>query len=195
MSSRYFDNIFKVGRYNRMVQYVLYKEYSNKFIGYSDTRKVIHVRELENAHKFATPNEARNARKKASKKMAYFKVYMLMGDGKLEKLSEDVPKRKSFSKEERAKIYRKTKGHCYLCGEFVDYKSFEIEHEVPLSKGGTNDLSNLFCACHICNLIKHDIYPEDFMKRISKIFIYQMQIKHRKHLRWKIAYRNLNRLV
>lgn len=67
-----------------MIQYVLCKEDANKYIGYSDTRKVIHVDKLENAYRFNTPNEARNAQKKASKKMAYFHVYMLMGNGKLE---------------------------------------------------------------------------------------------------------------
>ena len=88
-----------------MVQYVLYRENVNKYIGYSDTGKVIHVDKLENAYRFNTPNEARNARKKASKKMAYFHVYMLMSNGKLEKVSANIPKRKSFTKEERIKIY------------------------------------------------------------------------------------------
>lgn len=113
-----------------MIQYVLYKEDTNKYIGYSDTGKVIHVGKLENAYKFDTPNEARNARKKASKKMAYFHVYMLMGNGKLKKVSENTSKRKAFTKEERIKIYRKTKGRCYLCGEFVDFDSYEIVHKV-----------------------------------------------------------------
>ena len=67
--------------------------------------------------------------------MAYFHVYMIMSNGKLEKVSANTPKRKSFTKEERIKIYRKTKGRCYLCGEFVDFNSYEIEHKVPLSKG------------------------------------------------------------
>ena len=178
-----------------MVQYVLYRENVNKYIGYSDTGKVIHVDKLENAYRFNTPNEARNARKKSSKKMAYFHVYMIMSNGKLEKVSANTPKRKSFTKEERIKIYRKTKGRCYLCGEFVDFDSYEIEHKVPLSKGGTNNLSNLFCSCHICNLIKHDIYPEDFMEKISKIFMFQMRIKNRNCLKWKILHKVLKKMI
>ena len=178
-----------------MTQYVLYKEDANKYIGYSDTRKVIHVGKLENAYRFNTANEARNARKKASKKMAYFHVYMLMGNGELEKVSVNTQKRKSFTKEERIKIYRKTKGLCYLCGDFVDFDSYEIEHKVPLSKGGTNDLSNLFCSCHTCNLIKHDIYPQDFMEKISKIFMFQMRIKNKKCLKWKIIHKVLKEMI
>lgn len=118
-----------------------------------------------------------------------------MDNGELEKVSANTPKRKSFTKEERIKIYRKTKGHCYLCGDFVDFDSYEIEHKVPLSKGGTNDLSNLFCSCHTCNLIKHDIYPQDFMEKISKIFMFQMRIKNKKCLKWKIIHSVLKEMI
>lgn len=132
-----------------MIQYVLYRESIHKFIGYSDTKKIMRVDTLEEAHIFNTPNEARNLRRKATKKTAYFHVYRIMDNGKLQKVSDNVSKRKLFSKEERTKIYRKTKGRCYLCGDFVDFDKFKIEHKMPLPKGGTNDLSNLFCSCHI----------------------------------------------
>ncbi|MBO5372098.1 MAG: HNH endonuclease [Lachnospiraceae bacterium] len=91
--------------------------------------------------------------------------------------------------------YIKTKGCCYLSGEFVDFDKFEIEHKVPLSKGETNDFSNLYCACHIDNAIKHDIYPEDFMERISKIFMYQMGIRNGKGLKWKILHMVLKGMI
>lgn len=178
-----------------MVQYVLYKKETKQFIGYSETRKVLHVSKLANAHKFNTPSEARNARKRASKRMHYFCVYVVMENGKLEKLSENIRERKAFSKEERMKVYRKTKGHCYLCGDFVDFDKFEIEHKVPISKGGTNDFNNVFCSCHICNAIKQDIYPEDFVDKISKIFVYQMQGKYGSSWKWKMMQRELVRMM
>lgn len=127
--------------------------------------------------------------------MAYFHVYMITENDKMKKVSDNTFKRKTFTKEERIEIYRKTKGHCYLCGEFVDFDSYEIEHKVPLSEGGTNDLSNLFCSCHTCNLIKHDIYPEDFMEKISKIFMFQMRIKNRKCLKWKVLHKVLKEMI
>ena len=177
------------------MKYVLWKESVDKYISYSNTNKVIHVDTLEEAHKFNSPNQARAARWKASKKMAYFCVYAITEDGKIVKVSANTIKRKSFSGEERIQIYRKTKGHCYLCGEFVDFEKFEIEHRLPVSKGGTNDFSNVFCSCHICNTIKHDIYPEDFMERISKIFLYQMEKKSGNSIKWKIIHRLLNGMV
>ena len=98
-------------------------------------------------------------------------------------LDKSTVKRRSFSSKERLTIYRKTERHCYLCGEFVDFNSFEVEHQIPLSKGGTNDLGNLFCACHCYNTIKHDIYSRDFMEKISQIFIYQMRVRNRNSLK------------
>ena len=104
-------------------------------------------------------------------------------------------KRKVFTQEERADIYRKTKGYCYLCGDFVDYNNFEVEHKIPLSKGGTNEIDNLFCSCHVCNSIKQDIYPEDFMERITKIFLYQMNQKHGKKMVWKMMSKKIEKML
>lgn len=175
--------------------YVLYKEYTKRFISYTDTGKVIHTSTLKKAHKFDTANQARNARKKATKKTNLFYVYKVLKNGDLEKVSITNNKRKSFTVEERKEIYNKTNGHCYLCGDFVDFDKFEVEHNLPLGKGGTNDFDNLFPACHICNTIKHDIYPEDFVERITKIFMHQMEKKNGNSVRWKIMYRMLKRMV
>jgi 5-methylcytosine-specific restriction endonuclease McrA len=50
---------------------------------------------------------------------------------------------------------------CYLCDVKCDpnapprsrYKA-EMEHVIPLSKGGTHTLDNLRCACYSCNAFK-----------------------------------------
>ncbi|ETX04114.1 HNH endonuclease [Candidatus Entotheonella palauensis] len=53
---------------------------------------------------------------------------------------------------ERA-VYR-----CEYCHapEIVFNFPFEVEHIIPQSRGGTNDLGNLALACHACNLFKSD---------------------------------------
>ena len=173
--------------------YVLYKEYTKRFITYSETGRVIHTSALGNAYKFNSLNQAKDAINKARKKTKLFLIYKVLENGELEKASNC--KRKSFSMEERKRIYRKTKGHCYLCGEFVDFDKFEVEHNLPLGKGGTNDFDNLFPSCHICNTIKHDIYPEDFLERITSIFMYQMERKNSQSLKWKIVHRLLVKLI
>ena len=102
---------------------------------------------------------------------------------------------KQFSNRKRRSIYEKTQGRCYLCGELVRYNSFEVDHKVPLSKGGTDDLDNLYCSCHKCNTIKQNIFYDDFMETISQIFMYQMKIQSRDNLRLKFIYRELQKMV
>lgn len=114
---------------------------------------------------------------------------------KEESASKKKIKHKQFSNRKRRSIYEKTEGHCYLCGELLKFNFFEVDHKVPLSKGGTDDISNLYCSCHKCNRIKRNIYYEDFMETISQIFMYQMQIQNRDSLRWKIIHRELLKMV
>ena len=55
-----------------------------------------------------------------------------------------------------------------------------MDHIIPLAKGGNNDLSNLQCACSVCNRIKQDILPEDLMKKLTRIMVYQVGQKENK---------------
>lgn len=86
----------------------------------------------------------------------------------------------AVSAQERAAVYNKTEGHCATCGEFVPYTDFTVDHIIPLAKGGNNDLSNLQCACSVCNRIKQDILPEDLMKKLTRIMVYQVGQKGNK---------------
>lgn len=104
-------------------------------------------------------------------------------------------KRRSFNQEERKIIYAKTNGHCYLCGEFVDFSEFEVEHKIPLARGGTNDFSNLFPVCHICNTLKGSIAPTDLINKVTQIFMYQMQQEHGDKVRWKIVSKTLGTML
>ena len=88
--------------------------------------------------------------------------------------------RKCFTTQERAAVYNKTEGHCAICGEFVPYTDVTVDHIIPLAKGGSNDLSNLQCSCGVCNRIKQDILPEDLMKKLTGIMIYQVRQKGNK---------------
>ena len=44
---------------------------------------------------------------------------------------------------------------------------------ISLAKGGTNEMSNLQCACKVCNTIKQDILPQDLMDKLTEIVLYQ----------------------
>ncbi len=47
---------------------------------------------------------------------------------------------------------------CWYCGRKVeDPKELTIDHIIPRSKGGTNDMDNIFMVCKGCNSSKRDM--------------------------------------
>lgn len=162
------------------------------YIALKESGAVTKVKNMNEAHDFETVKRAKSQKKMAPGKTA---GYYYMDTCNENDWFRPTMRRRSFTIGERLSIYRKSKGTCYLCGEFVDFNSFEIEHRIPLAKGGTNELSNLFPSCHICNTIKSDIFPEDFDKRITRIFLYQMQKQFGDNFRWKFIHRSLETLL
>ena len=81
----------------------------------------------------------------------------------------------TYSKETRQMVYNKTAGICAICGRALDYNKFTIDHIIPLSKGGTNAMDNLQPTCKVCNHIKQDILPDEFMDKILEIFMFNMR--------------------
>lgn len=45
---------------------------------------------------------------------------------------------------------------CVLCGSTADISPIEVDHIVPVSKGGVSDISNLRTLCERCNRGKAD---------------------------------------
>lgn len=66
---------------------------------------------------------------------------------------------------------------------------------MPLAKGGIDSVENLQLCCHADNIFKGAIKPEEFMERITEIFMYQMEKKYRNKLKWKIIHRILADLI
>lgn len=51
---------------------------------------------------------------------------------------------------------------CQYCG--IIGVELEVDHKIPFSRGGSNELANLTTACITCNRKKHDKTPEEFLK-------------------------------
>ena len=59
-------------------------------------------------------------------------------------------------------IVKQQNNLCFWCK--TKLKSMHIDHYIPLSKGGSNNKTNLVASCSSCNISKRDKMPEDFIK-------------------------------
>ena len=62
----------------------------------------------------------------------------------------------------RYEVLRRANGKCELCGKSKDEEPLEVDHIVPRSKGGTNDVNNLQGLCRTCNRGKSNRDATDF---------------------------------
>jgi len=54
----------------------------------------------------------------------------------------------------RRNIYRRDKNTCQYCGKTFRPEELNIDHVVPLSRGGKDTWENVVCSCISCNLRK-----------------------------------------
>jgi len=65
---------------------------------------------------------------------------------------------------------------CYLTGEKIDLnkpETYNLDHIIPTSKGGTNDLSNLGICIKSANTAKGDLSLDELYKLCEKIIQYK----------------------
>jgi hypothetical protein len=66
-------------------------------------------------------------------------------------------RRLSISLKQRYSVLKRDKFRCRICGNSADNgATLEIDHVVPVAKGGTNDFANLQTLCFECNRGKSD---------------------------------------
>jgi len=63
--------------------------------------------------------------------------------------------------ETRERLFKRDNYTCHYCGKRGGI--LEIDHKLPLSKGGNNEDDNLVTACRNCNRRKHDKTEEEFI--------------------------------
>lgn len=187
------------------------------YIWYTKTGATRKVSDINLAYQFPNVSEAINGMKKArgqTKKYYVFDtltqrvLWKWMTQAELDEIrknrlsmsmvkrdSNGKIKRKQYSQDTRKLIYNRAGCRCELCGRKLLFEDATIDHVIPLSKGGIDDVENLACVCYEDNQFKNNILPEDFLERITKIFMYQMEKKNGNSVRWKIVYRMLKRMV
>lgn len=72
--------------------------------------------------------------------------------------------RRRLSLEEREAVYSKMSGRCAYCGEPIAFGAMQVDHVVPLRKGGADTLDNMLPACRSCNHYKSTLTVEQFIQ-------------------------------
>lgn len=75
-------------------------------------------------------------------------------------------KRKKGSRvnKQRNTLWEKQEGKCWYCFQPCTPKTFTIDHIVPKSRGGGNNILNKVGACSSCNNAKGSMSQEEFLK-------------------------------
>jgi ATP adenylyltransferase len=75
----------------------------------------------------------------------------------------------------RYQVLSRAQGRCELCGISKDEKALDVDHIIPRSKGGSDDISNLQALCYTCNRQKRNTDPTDFRSLVEQ---YQDRDEH-----------------
>ena len=76
--------------------------------------------------------------------------------------------RKSTGKRLRFRVFERDGFVCQYCGKYPPEVILHVDHIVPVSKGGENEIENLLTACADCNLGKATFELGKFPKQVGK---------------------------
>lgn len=63
------------------------------------------------------------------------------------------------------KLYNRVHGECAYFGRHVEFKDGQLDHRIPLSKGGNNGIGNIEWTCAHCNMSKKDKFLSEWLHR------------------------------
>jgi len=61
----------------------------------------------------------------------------------------------------RRNIFFRDRNRCQFCGKVFAQRDLNLDHVVPLSRGGSSTWENVVCACVACNSRKGDRMPHE----------------------------------
>lgn len=68
----------------------------------------------------------------------------------------------------RRNIFYRDRNRCQYCGKTFPQKSLNLDHVVPLSRGGVSRWENVVCACIACNTRKGNRTPHEASMRLIR---------------------------
>jgi 5-methylcytosine-specific restriction endonuclease McrA len=90
-------------------------------------------------------------------------------------------KRQNLSKEERNLILLKTDSRCHICGGSIK-GTWEADHVLSHSKGGSHSIDNYLPAHRICNNYRWDYLPEEFQEIMKLGILIRTEIENKTKL-------------
>lgn len=101
-----------------------------------------------------------------------------------------MAERKPISKKLRFEIFKRDFFKCQYCGSAPPTVVLEIDHIIPVSKGGGNQSDNLLTACFDCNRGKSDrslsVSPDTLIEKAAILEEKRAQLKAFERLQKKI---------
>lgn len=73
----------------------------------------------------------------------------------------DLKRRKQIGKKAVQKIFLDQEGRCAYCDCDLG-QGYEVEHVLPITAGGTNQLCNLVLSCKVCNATARNLVFSNF---------------------------------
>ncbi len=102
----------------------------------------------------------------------------------------------------RKNIYLRDRNRCQYCGSRFPTKELNLDHVIPISKGGKSDWANVVCCCFDCNAKKgNKVLAETGMILVKKPKkpvwhpLIRLSLKEKKYESWRnfldLAYWNV----
>jgi hypothetical protein len=69
----------------------------------------------------------------------------------------------------RKEIYSRDKGACYVCNKELIFSKIELDHLIPVSRGGDSSPSNVAVSCRDCNRSRGSRIGIDQLRKIHEL--------------------------
>lgn len=81
-----------------------------------------------------------------------------------------MSERRKLTREERQTVLDRFCGRCAYCGKQITMQELNVDHLVPLRKGGEDRLYNMYPSCRSCNQAKSTLDIEQFREFVQTAY-------------------------
>ena len=78
-------------------------------------------------------------------------------------------RREPIPRRTKGQLFRTQKGRCAYCGRSHRIDYLEIDHKLPVSRGGGDEVENLQLLCTSCNMRKGIQTDQEFRRRYQRL--------------------------